>query len=297
MLTDVRLSVRTLGIVAEVICGNGMQDEVGRSPYRRYVDIDAFFEHDLRLDPADVEGGSRFVRAEAWLRKYNGTRDLHRIVEAVVGPESFAGSELDPAAAVTYLNNALRSEGYHLVRAGSRFRLLGRSVVELPEQPTGSPLSDEYVRELADKCTSKLESGDFDGAVTNARTLLEAVLGELEELLSGSRGDYAGDLSRQYKAVSKMLRLDEDRDDLDARFKDVVRGLVTVVNGLAPLRNKLSDGHARVRMPARHHAEVVVNAAKTVAIFLGESYRIQADAGRFSDRASAVRPAATRSSG
>jgi hypothetical protein len=287
------LSVRTLGVVAEVICGNGAQDEAGRSPYRRYVDIDAFFEHDLRLDPAEVETGSRFVRAEAWLRKYNGTQELPRIVEAVVGPESFAGSDLDPAPAVAYINNALRSEGYHLVRAGSKFRLLGRSLVDLPETPTGSPLSDEYVRELADKCTSKLESGDFDGAVTNARTLLEAVLGELEDLLSGSRADYAGDLPRQYKAVSKMLRLDEDRDDLDARFKDVIRGLVTIVNGLAPLRNKLSDGHARVRKPARHHAEVVVNAAKTVAIFLSESYRVQADAGRFPDP---VRPRSARPS-
>jgi hypothetical protein len=81
-----------------------------------------------------------------------------------------------------------------------------------------------------------------------------------------------------------MLRLDDDREDLDARFKDVVRGLVTVVNGLAPLRNKLSDGHARVRMPARHHAEVVVNAATTVAVFLGQSYQAQARAGRFPDR-------------
>lgn len=295
MLTDVRLSVRTLGMAAEVICGSWMQGELERSPYRRFVDIEAFFQHDLRLDPSGVESGNRYVRAEAWLRKYNGTRDLRRIVEAVVGPESFAGSNLDPELAVVYLNNALRSEGYHLVRVGSRFRLLGRSAIELPEQPSGNPLSDEYVRELADKCTSRLESGDFDGAVTNARTLLEAVLGELEELLSGTRGDYSGDLQRQYKAVSKMLRLDDERHDLDARFKDVVRGLVAVVNGLAPLRNKLSDGHARVRMPARHHAEFVVNAAKTVATFLGESYRVQASAGMLPDRGPGMRSESSRS--
>jgi len=279
-----RLSVRTLGIIAEVVCGNAVENEIGLSPYRRYVDIDAFFEHDLGLESAELDSGSRIQRAEAWLRRYNGTAELVVIIEAAVGPASFAGSPLDPGSAVDYLNNALMAEGYRLIKTGSRFKLVGRATVELPDGPVGSPLSDSYVRELADKCTVKLESGDYDGAVTNARTLLEAVLGELEELLSGTRGDYAGDLPRQYKAVSKMLRLDDDRDDLDARFKDVVRGLVTVVNGLAPLRNKLSDGHARVRMPARHHAEVVVNAAKTVAIFLGESYRLQAEAGRFPDR-------------
>lgn len=34
-------------------------------------------------------------------------------------------------------------------------------------------------------------------------------------------------------------------------------------------------------MPARHHAEVVVNAATTVAVFLAQSYEAQLKAGRF----------------
>lgn len=101
--------------------------------------------------------------------------------------------------------------------------------MEVPAAPPGNPLSDEYVREIADKCRVKLETGDYDGAITNARTLLEVVLGELEEALTGARSGYAGDLPRQYKAVSRMLRLDDDREDLDARFEDVVRGLVAVV--------------------------------------------------------------------
>jgi hypothetical protein len=283
-MTAPRLSVRTLSIIAEIVCGNAAADEVSLSPYRRFVDIDAFFEHDLGLESADLESGSRHERAEAWLRRYNATEVLPKIVEAVVGPASFAGSTMEPGPAVAYVNGALKAEGYQLVRVGTGYKLVGRMMVELPTSPRGNPLSDEYVRELADKCRVKLETGDYDGAITNARTLLEVVLGELEEALTGARSDYAGDLPRQYKAVSRMLRLDDDREDLDARFKDVVRGLVTVVNGLAPLRNKLSDGHARVRMPARHHAEVVVNAATTVAVFLGQSYQAQARAGRFPDR-------------
>jgi hypothetical protein len=277
-----RLSVRTLGIIADVVCGNAGADEVSLSPYRRYVDIDAFFEHDLGLESAELEGGSRHQRAEAWLRRYNATDELTKIVEAVVGPASFAGSTMEPGPAVAYLNSALNAEGHQLIRAGTGYKLAGRTTVEVAAAPPGNPLSDDYARELADKCRVKLETGDYDGAITNARTLLEVVLGELEEVLTGARSDYAGDLPRQYKAVSRMLRLDDDREDLDARFKDVVRGLVTVVNGLAPLRNKLSDGHARVRMPARHHAEVVVNAATTVAVFLAQSYQAQAEAGRFS---------------
>jgi hypothetical protein len=48
-----------------------------------------------------------------------------------------------------------------------------------------------------------------------------------------------------------------------------------IANGIAPLRNKLSDGHPRVRKPALHHARVVVNAARTVSSFLVESYSYQ----------------------
>lgn len=152
--------------------------------------------------------------------------------------------------------------------------------VALPEpEHAHDMLSDEYVNELSDKCDLRLASGDLDGAITVGRTLLEAVLGELELRLAGERGDYQGDMPKQFKAVTKLLRMDEQRPDLDERFKNVIRGLVMIANGLAPLRNKLSDGHARVRKPALHHARVVVNAAKTVASFLVESYQCQKNKG------------------
>ena len=105
--------------------------------------------------------------------------------------------------------------------------------------------------------------------------MLEAVLVELEKQLAGAPGDYKGDLPKQFKAVAKQLRIDDERTDLDDNFKQVARGLVQVVNGLAPIRNKMSDGHARERKPEAHHARVIVNAAKTVATFLVESYLAQ----------------------
>jgi hypothetical protein len=59
----------------------------------------------------------------------------------------------------------------------------------------------------------------------------------------------------------------------------MIKGLILVINGLAPLRNKMSDGHARSRKPAPHHARFAVNAAKTVAYFLVESYAYQLEKG------------------
>lgn len=140
-------------------------------------------------------------------------------------------------------------------------------------------LSLAYVHELEAKIDQRLTAADLDGAITAARTMLEAVLVELEKQLTGTPGDYKGDLPRQFKAVAKRLRIDDERTDLDDNFKQVARGLVQVVNGLAPIRNKMSDGHARERKPELHHARVIVNAAKTVATFLVESYLVQRERG------------------
>jgi hypothetical protein len=112
--------------------------------------------------------------------------------------------------------------------------------------------------------------------------MLEAVLQEIERRLTTTRGDHKGDLLRMFKAAAKPLRIDEERADLDDNFKQVIRGLVQIVNGLAPIRNKMSDGHARERKPAPHHARVIVNAAKTVSTFLIESYLYQRSKGLIS---------------
>ncbi len=147
-------------------------------------------------------------------------------------------------------------------------------------------LSDAYVQELVEKCDDRIRRGDFDGAITSGRTMLEATLGELQLRLTGARDDYKGDLPKLFRQVAKLLRMDDERSDLDDRFKDVIRGLVTVVHALASLRNKISDGHPRVRRPPAHHARLVVNAAKTVSSFLVESYAFQRNKGVLAAKAS-----------
>jgi hypothetical protein len=209
-------------------------------------------------------------------------RFLCEMIHPVVRPDSNEAKTL-----VAAFNKHLVADGFELVEGkpiSGRPTFLawhrGSGAVTLPDPiHVGDLLSDEYVRELSSKCDSRLASKDLDGAVTVARTLLEAILSELESRLAGSKGKYGGDLPKQFKQVTRLLRMDEQRPDLDDRFKDVIRGLVMVANGLAPLRNKMSDGHAREHKPAPHHARLVVNAAKTVASFLVESYLCQRDKG------------------
>lgn len=259
----------------------------------RLYDLEKLPSHDARFDSMTGDIGQHrennldwdddWVFSDSRLDLMGATDDaflrfLCEMVHPAVRPDS-----KEAKALVTTFNEHVLVDGWELVegkRISGRPTFVARrrasGTVALPDPVYATDvLSDEYVRELAGKCDSRLASDDLDGAVTVARTLLEAVLSELEVRLAGAKGNYKGDLPRQFKQVTKLLHMDEQRSDLDDRFKDVIRGLVMVANGLAPLRNKMSDGHARERKPAPHHARVVVNAAKTVSAFLVESYAYQ----------------------
>lgn len=137
------------------------------------------------------------------------------------------------------------------------------------------PLSQEFIQGQLDKCDTKLATEDYDGAITNARTLVEAVLREMEHRLTDTERKPDGDLIKQYKRVQKLLNLDPGKEGLATPLKQVLSGLASVVSGLAGLRNAMSDAHASKYRPHRHHAHLVVNAAKTLADFLFETYEYQ----------------------
>jgi hypothetical protein len=223
----------------------------------------AMFFADLGIDiDKDFPDGSKANRLRDFLR----SRDpllVARVLEALLEHRGDKdGDDSSPE---------LTKYEYLIVR-------LHGANVSLPTSTDGlDVLSLAYVRELEAKTDQRLAASDFEGAITTARTMLEAVLLELERRLLEAPGDHKGDLQRLFKAVAKQLRIDDSRADLDDNFKQVVRGLVQVVNGLAPIRNKMSDGHPRARKPAAHHARVIANAAKTVATFLIESYVFQRD--------------------
>jgi Abortive infection C-terminus len=108
---------------------------------------------------------------------------------------------------------------------------------------------------------------DPDGAITIARTLVEAVC---KHVLGTGAYENAWDLPRLYKETARRLRLDPDRH-ADESLKQLLRGCGTAVDGLAAVRNKLGDAHGKGPddpIPERLHAELVVNLAGTMAGFL-----------------------------
>jgi hypothetical protein len=109
---------------------------------------------------------------------------------------------------------------------------------------------------------------DPQGAITLAGTLLESVCKHILD----DRGvvyENDGDLPGLYKLVAK-LNLSPSQHS-EAVFRQILGGCTAVVEGLGALRNRLSDAHGQGKRPVKpapRHAELAVNLAGAVALFL-----------------------------
>src|SRR6202011_4730801 len=85
--------------------------------------------------------------------------------------------------ALTYLNEFLAYDGYEIVPHGKSHDVIDRTrgeiVVDVKLEPTH--LSHAFIMEQIEKCRTKTNQGDYDGAITNARSLVEAVLAAIEK--------------------------------------------------------------------------------------------------------------------
>lgn len=130
------------------------------------------------------------------------------------------------------------------------------------------------ISEQINKCDAKLVTGDYEGALTNARSLLEATL---KYILDEAGETYASsdDLIKLYRKAASLLKMNPADYENDS-FKKILSGFFGIVQGVSELRNAFSDAHGRTakhkyRLEARH-AKLVVDSVKTVAEFTFRSF-------------------------
>lgn len=140
-------------------------------------------------------------------------------------------------------------------------------------------LTFEHIKEDLAKCEKRFNEEDYSGAITSARSLVEGVCNEILANLTGEELKDKLDLPALFKRVRKQLNLNTDNKNLEAPLKQVISGLVNIVNGLAEIRNENGDAHHRRYDVNKHHALVVINSAKTVVTFLFNTYEYQLDKG------------------
>jgi hypothetical protein len=179
--------------------------------------------------------------------------------------------------AVTYLNEFLAFDGYEIVPHGKGYDVVdktrGEIVVDVKLEP--SHLSHAFIMEQIEKCRTKMSQGDYDGAITNARSLVEAVLAAIEKEFDPNAPDYDGDLPKLYKRVQKHLNLSPENPKISNSLKQTLTGFISIIGGLSGLSNKMGDRHVREYKPAAHHAALIVNAAMTFSNFIFDTYAYQ----------------------
>jgi hypothetical protein len=286
---SIKLSKRTISALQKVIAGNTTEEGKAISPYRSGPNLVDFFNELGFNDTYSWSGGfpSRWSYVESCLSQLDDSPLIIKAVEATVDPAYFVGTEFDVHIAVAYLNQFLDFDGLRLISAGKRFRLVHTNDHLISFEATLKPVErtmHEFIEEQIAKCDQKLQNGDYDGAITNARSLVEAVLFDLESRLDDQQLPYDGDLPKLYRRVQKLMNLDPAREDISQNLKQVLSGLINVVAGLAPLRNKMGDAHVREYKPSRHHAKLAVNAAKTIADFLFDTFEYQKQTGRIIEK-------------
>jgi hypothetical protein len=265
-----RISERTIAALGRVVTGDG-----GISPYRSGPNLVKFFNE---LGANDVYGSgfpSRWYYAEGKIRELNDTPILARLFESVLDPRDYIDTKFLVDTAAGHLNEYLQYDGFELVKHGKTYKVreLHGALVELELPSEGlSKLSHVFIEEQIKKCDLKVFEGDFAGAITNARSLLEAVLLEIEQELTHQSVVYDGDLPRLWRRVQGLLNLDPSRKDIADALRQVLGGLTTTILGIATLRNKISDAHATTYVASKRHAKLAVNAAKTIADFVIETF-------------------------
>jgi hypothetical protein len=205
------------------------------------------------------------------------------VLAEVLRPQEFQDIEATQQEAIGHVNERLKWDGYevHLDANGvPKVRSTKASEVGFQHPAPAVPSESVHFRdEQIAKCDQKLRDGDFDGAITNARSLIEAILMAVDADADAA-SNYDGDLPKLYKRVQRDLDLEPSRPDLDTALKQVLTGLSSVVIGLAGVSNKMGDRHARAYRPEKRHAVLVVDAAKTLSNFLVSTHSDRAQTSR-----------------
>ena len=184
--------------------------------------------------------------------------------------------------ALKYLNEFLSFEGYEIVPRGKNYDVIDKTRGEIIVDVKAGTchLSHDFIMEQIEKCRTKMSQGDYDGAITNARSLVEAVLAAIEKEFDASPPDYDGDLPKLYKRVQRHLNLSPENPKISNGLKQTLTGFISIIGGLSGLSNKMGDRHVREYKPAAHHAVLIVIAAMTFTNFIFDTFAYQKGPGR-----------------
>jgi hypothetical protein len=258
----VKISNKVTEQLGKLIAG-----DTGSAPYLTGPKLITFY-NECGFDDIYAEGfPSRWRYSTDKIVESNGTPRLKKILEDFVDPRRFGGDEQLVDKIVTEINQLIKYDGFALIKKGEIYKIadIQGSFIE-PEAV--ATIGHEFVSEQIEKCQQKIATDDFNGAITNARTLCEAILIHIIETIEKTEIKNDGNVINLWTRAKKALKLDLKKDEIPDFVFQILSGLETTVNGLAGLSNNAGDRHANKFNTKRHHAKLAVNSTMTFCDFL-----------------------------
>lgn len=167
------------------------------------------------------------------------------------------------------INSLLCFGGHELQSIGSRYiiRKVGETVSI--QAPIVKIVDRTYIKQLAERANKDIEEGNYDSAITKARTLLEETFCYVIEK-KGDEPTTSGDMGKLYGQVKKLYNMHADRDQ-DKRINTLLSGLEKIISAISEMRNKESDSHGvgqKRRGVSDYHTRLFVNSAIAMADFI-----------------------------
>jgi hypothetical protein len=161
----------------------------------------------------------------------------------------------------------MKYDGFVLIKKGESYKVV-HIQENFIEAETIIAIGHEFIGEQIEKCQQKISTDDFNGAITNARTLCEAILIHIIETIEKTETKIDGNIINLWTRTKKALKLELKKDEIPDFVFQILSGLDTSINGLAGLSNNSGDRHANKFNTKRHHAKLAVNSAMTLCDFL-----------------------------
>lgn len=244
------------------------------TPYMRGQDIVTFFNKHGYNKVYDSDFGPRHEYTQHRLRELNGKPTIKKVIEDIADPRRYIAQSLNVQDAVDVINEYLKYDNCELKLIGNFYKIIDNSGV-LVESDTAKDINHTFITEQINKSNKKINEGDYNGAITNARSLIEAIFIEIIERHEGEPVKNDGDMDNLYRQVKKIMKLDIDKDTLPDFVMQILSGIETSLKGLAALSNNCGDRHANRFNTKKHHARLAVNLSITIADFLLDSWTYQ----------------------
>ena len=251
--------------------------DCGYTPYLSGADLVKLFNRHGFRDVYESGFPSRWVYVEENMKKLNGSLEFAKVIEEILDPRSFYGTEFKVSIAVDKINEIISYDGYKIIGKGKKYKIVNEEGINI-EPESLEKYENDFLSDQIKKCDDKILEGDYDGAITNARTLTETVIVDILSKYDPEY-QYKGDLISGYGRIKKLLKLDPSDNNYPDSIKQILSGLISIINGLANMRNEMSDAHTRRYKPEKHHSKLAVNCSKILAEFLidtlGKQYKAE----------------------